>query len=332
MNSLDVKDLPPPPPGRTGWPWTEGSSITESDGNWPRISIVTPSYNQVAYLEETIRSVLLQGYPNLEYLIIDGGSNDGSVEIIQKYADFLGYWISEKDKGQSDALNRGFRRATGDFVGWQNSDDYYDRNAFWEVAKAAHQSPNCDVFYGPTDYIDEHGKFIRTFETSDGLQQMLPHINVSNQSMFLSRRIFAEGNFIDETFRHAMDYEYFIRLARKGYQFQMLSGVRGYYRLHESAKTFFQQDVCRLESNKIFQNTYLDEQLPLKLREKALSILQRDCLASFSISDREGFHQRLQALFQLDGWRALTPGLVIRYGISQLGIEPTLRQMVSQWK
>jgi glycosyltransferase involved in cell wall biosynthesis len=332
MSGLQVKDLPPPPPGRIGWPWTEGSSIIKSDGNWPHISVVTPSYNQVNYLEETIRSVLLQGYPNLEYLIIDGGSNDGSVEIIQKYADYIAYWVSEKDKGQSDALNRGFRKATGDFVGWQNSDDYYDRNAFWQVAKAAQQNPDCDVFYGPTDYIDENGKFIRTFETSGGLQHMLPYENVCNQSMFLSRRIFKEGHFIDENFRHAMDYEYFIRLARKGYCFQMLPALRGYYRLHESAKTFFQKDVCRTESNKIFQNTYLDEQLPFELRQKALSILQGDCIGYFSASDREGYSEHFQALFQLGGWGALTPGLVSRYLISQLGIGPTLRQMVSQWK
>jgi glycosyltransferase involved in cell wall biosynthesis len=332
MNSLHVKDLPPPPPDRTGWPWTEGSTLVETEDNWPRISVVTPSYNQVAYLEETIRSVLLQGYPNLEYLVIDGGSNDGSVEIIKKYADYLAYWASERDRGQADALNKGFCKATGAFVGWQNSDDYYHRNAIWEVAKSAQQNPDFDVFYGSTDYVDEHGKFIRSFETPHGMQQMLPFANVCNQSMFLNHRIFDEGNFIDETFRHALDYEYFVRLARRGYCFQMLSGLRGYYRLHAAAKTHYQQDVCNLECQKIFQNTYLDKKLPLELREKALALLQGECLNHFSASDREGFREHFQSLLQLGGWGAITPRLALRYGISQLGIGSTLRQMVSQWK
>lgn len=332
MNGLQVKDLPPPPLGRTGWPWTEGSPVFESDGNWQRISVVTPSYNQVAYLEETIRSVLLQSYPNLEYLIIDGGSDDGSIEIIKKYGDYLTYWVSEKDRGQADAINKGFRRSTGDFVGWQNSDDYYHWNAFWTVAQAAKQNPNCDIFYGPTDYVDERGKFIRTFETPHDMGQMLPYANVCNQSMFLKRRIFDEGNFIDETFRHALDYEYFVRLARKGYFFQMLSELRGYYRLHEAAKTFFQQDVCQLECQEIYRRTYTDRQLPLELRKKALTFLQGDCLGYFSTSDREGFQERFQALIQLGGWQAITPRLVLRYGISQLGIGPILRKLVSSWK
>jgi len=107
----------PSPPGKTGWPWTEETSrLPEkmSDGRpWPRISIVTPSYNQGQFIEETIRSVLLQGYPNLEYIVIDGGSSDGSVEILQEYEQWLAYWVSERDRGQADALNKGFRRASG---------------------------------------------------------------------------------------------------------------------------------------------------------------------------------------------------------------------------
>src|SRR3990172_6947421 len=121
--SICVEDLPAPPVGRTGFPWTEGTPALHNDGGsaYPKITIVTPSYKQGQYLEETIRSVLLQGYPNLEYIVIDGGSPDNSAEIIEKYAPFLAYWVSERDSGQVNAINKGFARATGEIMGWLNS-------------------------------------------------------------------------------------------------------------------------------------------------------------------------------------------------------------------
>src|SRR4029453_6333928 len=125
MRTPLIEELPPPPPGRSGWPWTEASPPPPTPGGkaWPTISIVTPSFNQAEYLEETVRSVLLQGYPNLEYFVLDGGSTDGSVEILRRYDAFLSGWVSERDKGQSDAINRGFARCAGTVVNWLCSDD-----------------------------------------------------------------------------------------------------------------------------------------------------------------------------------------------------------------
>src|SRR5262249_45830023 len=127
-------------PVKAGWPWAaeiQNFPQMMSDGrNWPRISIVTPSYNQGRYIEETIRSVLLQGYPNLEYIIIDGGSTDETIEIIERYHDGLTFWSSEPDNGQSHALNKGFARATGQILAWINSDDMYLPGAFARIATA----------------------------------------------------------------------------------------------------------------------------------------------------------------------------------------------------
>src|SRR5258708_17032599 len=120
MSSDQMVPLAAPPPGRTGWPWMTTLPSTAApllNGKpWPRISIVTPSYNQAEFLEETIRSVLLQGYPNLEYIIIDGGSSDGTVEIIRRYEEHLAHWVSEKDSGHANAINKGFQRATREII------------------------------------------------------------------------------------------------------------------------------------------------------------------------------------------------------------------------
>jgi len=137
--ALTLNDLPAPPPGKVGFPWTEQSEPVGDrmlDGSeYPRISIVTPSYNQGQFIEETIRSVLLQGYPNLEYIIIDGGSNDNSVEIIERYESFLAHWVSECDRGQTHAINKGLDIATGEILCWLNSDDYFLPDALATIAR-----------------------------------------------------------------------------------------------------------------------------------------------------------------------------------------------------
>ena len=135
-----VAELPPPPVGRSGWPWTEGTPIGTSGGilrqdEWPKITVVTISFDQAEFLEETIRSVLLQNYPNLEYIIVDGGSVDDSIKIIRRYEDHIDSWVSETDKGQSHALNKGFARATGNIHAFLNGDDIYEPGALWACAR-----------------------------------------------------------------------------------------------------------------------------------------------------------------------------------------------------
>ena len=142
-----IVNLPSPPPEKRGWPWTltaEENLAGKNDINWPRISVVTPSYNQGEFIEETIRSVLLQGYPNLEYIIIDGGSTDGSVEIIRKYEPWLAYWVSEPDAGMYDAINKGFARATGDIMAWSNTDDVYLPHALRTMGTVFEELPEVE--------------------------------------------------------------------------------------------------------------------------------------------------------------------------------------------
>jgi len=156
--------LPPAPEGRTGWPWTEESAplpdAMPDGGPWPRVSIVTPVYNQAAFLEEAIRSVLLQGYPDLEYIIVDGGSTDGCVDIIRKYEPWLAHWRSEPDRGQSHAINKGLRRATGRYFNWHNADDVLLPGALSLAARALAEHPQASYAYGYSLVIDEKSAII----------------------------------------------------------------------------------------------------------------------------------------------------------------------------
>ena len=158
MGRPTIDRLPTPPADRAGWPWAEETPpLPEKmpDGHpWPRISIVTPSFNQGQFIEETIRSVLLQGYPNLEYIIIDGGSKDGTVEIIRKYEPWLTYWVSEPDRGQSHAINKGLARCTGEIFNWINSDDLLCPGALVAIAQAWQRAPG-SVLAAPVVNFDE---------------------------------------------------------------------------------------------------------------------------------------------------------------------------------
>lgn len=140
---------------------TNDEAFPGTIASFPTLSIITPSFNQAAFLPQTLDSVLNQKYPKLEYIVIDGGSTDGSREIIESYSDRLTFWVSEKDRGQVHALNKGFQRATGDWVGWQNSDDFYLPGAFESFAVATQRYPDADIVVADIVLVDEAGAPIR---------------------------------------------------------------------------------------------------------------------------------------------------------------------------
>lgn len=217
--ALTLDDLPPPPPLKIGWPWTEQSQPLPAqmlDGaDWLRMSIVTPSYNQNQFIEETIRSVLLQGYPNLEYIIIDGGSTDGSIEIIQKYEKFLTYWVSEPDKGQSHALNKGVERITGEIFTFINSDDMLRPNTLVKVATNFSQQPSTCVLYGGHIEIDKDGKLIQEFTHPGTIYWEDLALGRTYQpqpgTFWRTQAFLLTGNF-RENLHYFFDQEFFIRL------------------------------------------------------------------------------------------------------------------------
>ncbi len=192
------------------------------DGSpWPKISIVTPSFNQATFLEATIRSVLLQGYPELEYIVIDGGSSDGSVDIIRKYEKWLAYWVSEQDRGQGQAINKGFSRATGDIIAWLNSDDRYCRGALAEVARALNPEKGTAAMVGECARVTPEGRLINVIRpkslTRDDIIEWSFGENLFYQpSCFMASRAVRAAGPIREDLHIAIDYEYWLRLMKFG--------------------------------------------------------------------------------------------------------------------
>ena len=255
-----VKELPPPPPGKTGWPWTEESpqlpdtmpdpstALRRGSGQgsgqvtpWPKVSIVTPSLNQGQFIEETIRSVLLQGYPNLEYIIIDGDSTDDSVEIIRKYEPWLAYWISEADRGQADALNKGFARAHGEIMAWLNSDDTYEPGALQRVAKEFGQDQAKMVSYGDCNFLDENGnvKYLvaRPYLDFDSMIRYWTRTSWPPQpAVFFRRQVLEKVGPLNCDLHFALDYDLWLRIAQ-AYEFHYIEHTLANFRVHGESKT-----------------------------------------------------------------------------------------------
>lgn len=209
----------------------------KKDTFWPKLSIITPSYNQANFLERTILSVLNQSYPNLEYIIIDGGSNDRSIEVIKKYEKYLAYWISEPDNGQEDAINKGFKKATGDIVGWQNSDDIYLPGAFFKVCNEFKKYPDSDVVFGNMYLINEDDDILKDMRFIPfNLEHLLYYDwNLSNQTTFWKREMFYKTGYLKNC-GVLFDFDWFIRLGKTTKNFRFVRRFLGGYRLHPRSK------------------------------------------------------------------------------------------------
>ena len=202
----------------------------------PRVTIVTPSYNQAAFLEQTIQSVLDQDYPNLEYFVVDGGSTDGSKEIIEKYADRIDWWVSETDMGQAEAINKGFDRATGDYIAWLNSDDLYQSGVIEAAVKVLEANPDACLVYGDVVSIDENGLPFNIMAYGDWELKDLMSFNIIGQpGVFMRRSALLKAGNLDLSYRFLLDHHLWLRVAQYGKMIHVAE-LYASARMHPGAK------------------------------------------------------------------------------------------------
>lgn len=239
---LALADLPPPPPGRRGWPWTEAPSTRfDASVDWPALGVVTPSLDQGEFLEAAIRSVLLQGYPRLEYYIEDGGSRDRSIAILEKYAPFVSGWSSARDAGQATALNTGFARMDrAEWIGWLNSDDYYLPGALFHIGEWARSDPEDVALVGSAEAIDRRGRVLWTNTPMPDisgvtLRRWRTH-EFAQPACFFRRNEFDRIGGLDEALDCALDFDLWVRLGRRG-SFARTDRLLACAVIHARAKT-----------------------------------------------------------------------------------------------
>ncbi len=214
--------------------------------NTPTISIVTPSYNQARYLERTMLSVLEQDYPQIEYFVMDGGSSDDSRAILERYSSKLAGWVSEKDNGQTDAINKGFSRASGQILAWLNSDDTYNPGAISAAVKFLQQNPQVGLVYGDANFIDEKDRFLGRFPAAqtDYAKLRQGYVHIPQQSAFWRADLWQKVAPLDESFYFAMDYDLWVRLAALSEVRYLPGQFWANFRLHQSGKTILADDRC----------------------------------------------------------------------------------------
>jgi glycosyltransferase involved in cell wall biosynthesis len=263
---------------KSSWPWVEhGSELFDKSLKWPKISIVTPSFNQGKYIEETIRSVLMQNYPNLEYIIIDGGSTDETIEIIKKYEPWITYWVSEEDRGQSEAINKGIEKCTGEIFNWLNSDDWYEPDALFIVAKAFMENKGIQFVSGYENHIVENG----TTNIHNGtyikgsLEETIACCEVTQPSTFFKLDSIKRVGGVSNDLHYIMDGEMWVKLLLFYGQdgFKKLNKTLVNFRLHENSKTISNSIINNflVERSSIINNLQSHLRLPQFISEYYLS-------------------------------------------------------------
>jgi len=216
-----------------------------TDSSRPLVSIVTPSFNQARYIEATMQSVLSQDYSPIEYMVVDGSSNDGTVDVIKKYESKIAWWVSEKDRGQTDAINKGFARAKGEILAWLNSDDTYEPGAVSAAVKYLQEHPKVGMVYGDCNFINESGRVIGKFGAAQTNYRLLRqgYSHIPQQTMFFRADLWKRVGPLDPSFYFAMDYDLWTRIAARS-EIKYVPQIWANFRLHTSGKTIIADDRC----------------------------------------------------------------------------------------
>lgn len=303
MTCVSLHDLPPPSIKKKGWPWDFASTEIPNKKMyaklWPKISVITPSFNQGKFLEETIRSVLLQGYPNIEYIIMDGGSSDESLGIIRKYERWISYWVSEKDNGQVDAVNRGVEISSGDIVSWLNSDDILLPECLFKVAQKFLENSQARIVFGERFNIDESGEFL-DYQRLSGRAVKLSHVIFMGrwpfyqEAVFIKRSLWIQSAGLSEEYNVAFDLEFFLKCLKIEDAKTMPGAILGCWRHHGSQKLNRSiSHILRHEHERIFAD-YGRNNIPIFLYKIFWSLGRRLWRMEFvdkSVSARDMYYR-----------------------------------------
>jgi len=217
----------------------------------PLVSVITPSYNQAQYLEDTIQSVIQQDYPNLEYIVVDGGSTDGSLEVIERYKNKLAWWVSEPDEGQADAINKGFRKSSGEIIAWLNSDDLYLPGTISSAVEVFENNSQAGVIYGNAVSADADGRLLNKLSFSNwGTLDFLKFNIICQPAVFMKRSLVEKVGYLDASYHFFLDHQLWIRLSRET-EFLHHPQVWAVSRYHQDAKNVTMASECGAEVIKI---------------------------------------------------------------------------------
>ena len=293
----------------------------------PTVSIITPSYNQAFFLEKAILSVLEQDYPNIEYLVVDGGSTDGSVDIIKKYADRISWWVSEKDRGQADGINKGLRRATGEIVAWLNSDDFYQPGAITNAVRALQEHPDAGFVYGNLQVVNETGETTNILSYEDWKLKGLMEFKIIGQpSVFMRCEVLKQAGYLDESYHYLLDHHLWLRMAIKA-QPQYVPKLWAGEHYHAGSKNAAHAAEFGKEARHILEWMRSQPELAELLKKNQRRVeagVER--LDAFYLFDAQDFRGALRAYWRslrkhpstaLQDWRRILYAMVSPLGLSK---------------